>query len=205
MNPYEVLGVSENADEETIKKAYKELVKKYHPDKYVNNPLADLATEKMKEINQAYDMLKNKNKQGTTGTGGHSQQGGYGGYSQQGRYSYQNARPTFAMVRALLNMRRVSAALTMLEQLPKTAEWYYLSGVANIQRGWYNQGIRDMEQAVKMDPGNSEYSGTLNSIKNRSSSYTNSSSPYNTAGGDMCGSMPCWCIPCVCPGTCCWC
>ena len=60
MNPYEVLGVSENADEETIKKAYKELAKKYHPDRYINNPLADLAAEKMKEINKAYDIITNK-------------------------------------------------------------------------------------------------------------------------------------------------
>ena len=57
MNPYEVLGVSENATDEEIKKAYKELVKKYHPDKYHNNPLADLAGEKLQEINEAYDML----------------------------------------------------------------------------------------------------------------------------------------------------
>ena len=68
MNPYEVLGVSENADEETIKKAYKELVKKYHPDRYINNPLADLAAEKMKEINKAYDMITNKRTATNTGT-----------------------------------------------------------------------------------------------------------------------------------------
>ena len=40
MDPYEVLGVSRDADEETIKKAYRALVKKYHPDKYVNTPMA---------------------------------------------------------------------------------------------------------------------------------------------------------------------
>ena len=62
MNPYEVLGVPENASEEEIKKAYKELVKKYHPDKYQDNPLADLAEEKLQEVNEAYDMLmKNSN------------------------------------------------------------------------------------------------------------------------------------------------
>lgn len=201
MNPYEILGVSEDADEETIKKAYKELVKKYHPDKYVNNPLADLATEKMKEINQAYDMLKNKNQTGGAYGGyGSSQQGAY---TNQGGYSYQNARPTFALVRTLLNMRHAAEAMTMLGQLPKTAEWYYLSGLANIQRGWYTQGVQNIEQAVRMEPGNAEYSGTLNSIKNRSASYTNSSSPYNTGGTDCCGYAPCLCIPCMCPCDCC--
>lgn len=60
MNPYEVLGVSENASEEEIKRAYKKLVKKYHPDRYQNNPLADLAEEKLQEVNEAYDMLMKK-------------------------------------------------------------------------------------------------------------------------------------------------
>ena len=64
MNPYEVLGVSENASDEEIKKAYKELVKKYHPDKYQNNPLSDLAEEKLQEINEAYEMLM-KGRRGT--------------------------------------------------------------------------------------------------------------------------------------------
>ena len=97
MNPYEVLGVSENADEETIKRAYKELVKKYHPDKYVNNPLADLAAEKMKEINKAYDMLTKTNTSSGGNYGGYNggyNTGGFGGYG-----SYQNATPTFSMVR----------------------------------------------------------------------------------------------------------
>ena len=83
MNPYEVLGVSENADEETIKKAYRELVKKYHHDKYVNNPLADLASEKLKEINKAYDMI----------TSGHASSGSYSSsnsYSSGSSYSSSN-------------------------------------------------------------------------------------------------------------------
>ena len=57
MNPYEVLGVPENASQEEIKKAYRELVRKYHPDQYQNNPLSELAQEKLKQINEAYDML----------------------------------------------------------------------------------------------------------------------------------------------------
>ena len=54
-DPYSVLGVSQNASDDEVKKAYRELARKYHPDNYQNNPLADLAEEKMKEINEAYD------------------------------------------------------------------------------------------------------------------------------------------------------
>ena len=56
-DPYSVLGVDQNASDEEIKKAYRELARKYHPDNYQNNPLADLAEEKMKEINEAYDAI----------------------------------------------------------------------------------------------------------------------------------------------------
>ena len=56
-NPYEVLGVSENASDEEIKAAYRKLAKKYHPDNYADSPLADVAEQKMKEINEAYDTI----------------------------------------------------------------------------------------------------------------------------------------------------
>ena len=186
MNPYDVLGVSQNADEETVKKAYKELVKKYHPDKYVNNPLADLAAEKMKEINQAYDMIINKKTSSGSSTG----------YGNTGYGGYQNAKPTFSAVRSLIQMNNIMQALMMLQSLPKTAEWYYLSGLANIKAGRYTDGIRFMEQAVAMEPDNNEYRDTLNSVKNRSTQYNTGGGMYG--GGTDCCPLPCWCIPCFC-------
>ena len=61
-DPYSILGVSKDADEATIKNAYRELARKYHPDNYADNPLSDLAADKMKEINDAYDAIMNSRK-----------------------------------------------------------------------------------------------------------------------------------------------
>lgn len=77
-DPYSVLGVSQNASDQEIKKAYRELARKYHPDNYVNNPLADLAEEKMKEVNEAYEAIQ-------------KQRSGGGGYQQQSSGYYQGA------------------------------------------------------------------------------------------------------------------
>ena len=63
-DPYKVLGVSPGASDDEIKDAYRRLARKYHPDNYVNNPLSDLATEKMKEINEAYDEIQRQRKSG---------------------------------------------------------------------------------------------------------------------------------------------
>ena len=95
-DPYAVLGVSSSASEEEIKRAYRDLVKKYHPDNYANNPLADLAEAKMKEVNEAYDaIMKARTQGGYQSAGGN----GYGGgrTSSQGGGRYNN--PTLIQVR----------------------------------------------------------------------------------------------------------
>lgn len=181
MNPYEVLGVSENADEETIKKAYRELVKKYHPDKYVNNPLADLAAEKMKEINQAYDMLTGKG----TSKGGSARSGS--SYSASGDAN-------FAVVRSLIAQSRITEALKMLDSMPRTAEWYYLSGVIRLRSGMYEQGISFLKTAVRMDPDNMEYQNALNNVINRTNTYTTSTGGSSYV--DCCTTL--MCLRCCC-------
>ena len=68
-DPYQVLGVPSTATDEEVKKAYRNLAKKYHPDNYHDDPLADLAQEKMKEINEAYEEIQNQRKRGASGDG----------------------------------------------------------------------------------------------------------------------------------------
>lgn len=79
-DPYKVLGVSPNASDDEIKAAYRQLAKKYHPDNYANNPLADLAEEKMREINEAYDMIQSMRVSRGNG-GGNSSSAGYNSYN----------------------------------------------------------------------------------------------------------------------------
>ena len=75
-NPYDVLGVPQNASDDEIKKAYRELIRKYHPDANVNNPLADLAEEKFKEVQEAYDEIMRQREQGGGYSYGNSSYGG---------------------------------------------------------------------------------------------------------------------------------
>lgn len=187
MNPYEILGVSEGADEETVKKAYRELVKKYHPDKYVNNPLADLAAEKMKEINKAYDIIMNKG--GTNGNAGRGQSGTY-------RRASESAGASFRTVREYIAQSRIQEAMAMLNNLPRTAEWYYLSGVLRLRVGWYDQGISFLRTAVQMDPNNAEYRSALDNVTNRNTTYTTGTGFGGMQGCDCCTTL--LCLRCCC-------
>lgn len=191
-DPYEVLGVSKNATPEEIKSAYKKLAKQYHPDRYVGNPLSDLAAEKFKEINEAYDTLTNGSYNPSSYSSSSTGSGSYGNsYSGTG---------TFAQVRNYINMRNFTEAERMLDNMTdRNAEWFYLKGVVCLGRGWHTQGVNFVRQAVNMDPANAEYRRTLNSIENQTRQYREVGAGMNDA--TMCNC----CSNLLCADCCCEC
>lgn len=211
-DPYQVLGVSPSATDEQIKNAYRELARKYHPDNYVNNPLADLAQEKMKEINEAYDQIQRQRKQQQQSySGQNSANRGYSnsGYSRQG-YSGQG-RSQFADIRQLLNSNRLSEAEELLEGIPqqrRDAEWYYLRGRVFYVHGWLDQAYSYYTRAVQMNPGNAEYQTALNQLMWQRNTgrpsggygdYRNVQSG-GMSGCDMCSGLICADCCCECMG-----
>ncbi|MBS7298510.1 MAG: DnaJ domain-containing protein [Eubacteriales bacterium] len=201
MNPYEVLGVNPNDDEETIKKAYRNLVKKYHPDRYANSPLAEEASEKLKEINLAYDIITGKAKPTDNPKNAYGR--GYGSY---GGYQGTNFEVSFQSVRMLITMRMTDAAEQMLEKLPKTAEWYYLKGVIYMNRGWYQNAKEHFDTACRMDPTNAEYLNAQQNFTQRTTTYQSFGtriSPLACCAGSLCCSQVCcggriWPLFCFC-------
>lgn len=189
-DPYAVLGVSPSASDEEIKRAYRDLVKKYHPDNYANTPLADLAEAKMKEVNEAYDAIVKSRTQGGYQAGGP----GYGGgrTTSQGGSRYQN--PTLLQVRQLIAQNNLAEAERILRSSPaNNAEWYYLMGSIAYRRGWMDDARQNFWTACNMDPGNMEYRQAVNSMgmQARRGSY---------GGGDdmanLCTTL--CCLNCLC-------
>ena len=201
-DPYSVLGVKPDASDQEIKKAYRELARKYHPDNYVDNPLADLAEEKMKEVNEAYEAIQKQRSGG--GGGGYSQSsssssGGYQyGYQQQS-YGGGTNNPTYSRVRSLINMGDLNSAERLLQEVPqKNGEWYFLMGSIAYRRGWLDEAMQNYNLAVQMEPGNPEYRQALNMMQRGGQAYR----PYGHSGGmdslDCCTTM--LCLNCLCGG-----
>ena len=205
-DPYQILGVPETASDEEVKRAYRELARKYHPDNYHDNPLADLAQEKMKDINAAYEQIT-KMRSGAK-SGGHSSAGtsgsysGYGGYQQQYSSQGSSGSSVLQQVRIAINTGNITRAEALLANYSDhNAEWNFLRGAVCYRRGWMDEAKRYYQTACQMDPGNAEYRQALEFMeRGTESAYRPGGQPFGTevCGGNLC--LPLCCLWTLCNG-----
>ncbi len=184
-NPYEILGIKEGASQEEIKAAYREQVKKYHPDKHQDNPLQDLAGEKLQEINEAYEYLSKNN-----GKGGYeSYSGGVKNNGSRGQ------SPEFIEVRRMIDKGNLPGAEASLSRIKtKNAEWFFLNGMISLRKGWYDEAVNQVQTAMSMDPSNMEYRTAMNSIMASGTGYKTSAYGRGyTSNDDLCRMLQCYC------------
>lgn len=189
-DPYEVLGVPRGSDRERVKAAYRELAKKYHPDQYTDTPLADLANEKMQEINEAYDTIMS----GNANT-----------YANSGSAYNVN---DYSVVEGYINRNEFDKAESILEAMPQStrdAHWYYLKGQLNYKRGWTQQAYSYFSMAYNMQPGNPIYRDAFEKVSsnrnggfrtNRTQHHGHSSDCYDCDTCDICTGL--YCADCCC-------
>lgn len=180
-NPYEVLGVSPGASDDDIKKAYRNLSRRYHPDANINNPNREQAEERFKEVQQAYDQIMKEKQQGYSydsfgGGYGQGQAGGYygnfGGFGGfrgfSGTYGGDAGRQTrsssdtdaieLQAAANYINHRCYREALNVLSNIKsRTATWYYYSAMANAGAGNNVTAKEHIAQACAMEPNNMQY------------------------------------------------
>ena len=205
-NPYAVLGISESATDAEVKTAYRELAKKYHPDNYQDSPLRELATEKMKEINEAYEEIQRMRKEGRSYSSGSTANRGYNtnayNYNNYNSYTHTN----YPDVRNYIRAGRYDDALTILNGVPfanRDAEWNFLMGIIYNNKGWTDKAYEYFNNAHNMDPQNMEFRQAFNQA-NMNRNYT--STEYRQTTGDGCGCSSCdICTALCCADACCEC
>ena len=186
-DPYKILGVSRDATDEEIKRAYRQLAKKYHPDR---NPGDAEAAKKMQQVNAAYEQIKNPEKaQSNNGYGGYGSYDPFGGYQQRPQQdgdSYQQAAYNY------IRFGRYREALNALQNcMKKDARWYYLSALANYNLGNQVTALEHIRRAVSMEPDNQEYLYTLEQMEHGGATYRRTADNYRgfTMRGSPCTNL----------------
>jgi len=195
-DPYKVLGVSRDASDDEIKRAHRELARKYHPDNYHGNPLEDLAQEKMKEINEAYDAITRER-----AAGGQSRSYGSGAAQQSrtapGGGTNTGAGGVYASIRQAINLGELDRAEAMLDAVTdRGAEWNFLMGSLYYKRGWLDDAHSFFAAAYRMEPTHYEYRQALEFMQRGGQAY-------RPAGGAVSNASACDCCTSLMVADCC--
>ena len=198
-DPYQVLGVSRGASDEEIKKAYRSLSRKYHPDANINNPNKAVAEEKFKQVQQAYDQIMKEKEMGASyGGSGYGSYGGFGGFGDFGFGGYQQRQSTGGSeyenhLRAAANYiqsRHFKEALNVLNAMQsRNAQWYYYSAIANNGIGNNVMALDHAKKAVSMEPNNMQYRQLLQQLEGGGMWYRDMQGPFyqqSSGGSDFC-------------------
>lgn len=188
-DPYQVLGVSRNAGDDEIKKAYRNLSRRYHPDANINNPNKALAEEKFKEVQMAYDQIMKERQQGFSSNAG---QGGFSGYYYESNRSGSNGSVNPKMQAAANYIRNncFNEALHVLDEIPfreRNGTWYYYSAVAMNGLGNTASAMEQIKKAITLEPNNVQYRQFQQYLEFGGTWYTNMGQgydrPYSNSGG----------------------
>lgn len=206
LDPYSILGVSRDASDEEIKKAYRRLSRKYHPDANINNPNKAQAEEKFKEIQQAYDQIMKEREYGGNGGGNYGGFGGsYGG--RQGGSTYQDEESIRRQAASnYVQNGYFQEALNVLSSLrQRNGQWYYLSSMANMGLGNNVKALNDIREAVRLEPNNTQYRMLLQRMEGGGTWYQEMQSPFGgmpKESGDWCMKLCLANLACnlCCPG-----
>lgn len=202
-DPYKTLGVSRDASDDDIKQAYRALARKYHPDKYRDSDLADVAEEKMKEINAAYDEIQRMRAGGSSSSGNTYYDPGAGTGSGSSGYS---GTGTYARIRVLINQGSILEAARLLAAVPladRNAEWHFLQGCIQLRRGWTFDAQQSFDTACAMDPANAEYAQLRDQLRQRTQGFgrpASGTSQSSCSGCDLCTGLLCADCCCECMG-----
>lgn len=187
-DPYQVLGVSPDASDEEIKRAYRRLAKQYHPDLH---PGDREAAQKMQQINAAYEQIKNPQKTSQQ-SGTYGSYGGYdpfGGYRRNDYGQTREGDPYQRSAAQYIRFGRYREALNALENSrERNARWYYLSAVANYQLGNQITALEHIRRAVSMEPDNGTYLDLLRRMENGGTAYRTQAENF---GGFSMRGNPC--------------
>ncbi len=203
IDPYQMLGVSRSATDDEIKKAYRTLSRKYHPDANINNPNKEEAEEKFKQVQQAYDQIMKEKQSGTNyGTGSSyggqnaSGTGNYGGFGYGDPFGTggPNDNPKVRAAGNFISNGYYNEALKVLNEVPfseRRGQWYYYSSVANYKIGNTATAIEYIQRAVTLEPNNMQYRQFQQMLEYGGSWYSNMGNMYGrpTGTGDQCCSL----------------